>query len=508
MTKHVMYSILFLFLFFIPYGCAGQEKDKEEKKTLKNRLPVVAGQFYPAEKQALKSSLKKYFNQAESKTMENVMSIISPHAGYVFSGTVAASAFNQIDSKKEYENIFILASSHKVAFNGASIYNKGHYETPLGKVKVNLELANKLIDEHTCFTYYEHAHTAEHSLEVQLPFLQYKMEKDFTIVPIVIGTQSESKVKQIAKLLKPFFNEKNLFIISSDFSHYPKASDAENNDERTAEAIVSNNPGELMKRLKYNEMRSIKNLATSLCGWTSVLTLLHMSSDTPGIEAKKVQYMHSGEYSKDKSRVVGYWAIAFFKNNSKTSNNMGFELNKQDKKDLLHIARKTIEELINNNNRVKLKGKDYSETLNEKCGAFVTLHKSGQLRGCIGRFMPDEPLYEVVRQMAIAASTQDHRFDKVKPNELDDIDIEISVLTPLKKIDSIDEIEIGKHGIYIKSNGRSGTLLPQVATDNNWDKEQFLGYCSQYKAGLGWDGWKDAEVFTYKAIVFDEKGFE
>lgn len=497
---------MFLFLFFIPYSCSSQKKEQE--KPLKNRLPAVAGQFYPAEKQAIKSSLKKYFSQAEPKSIENTMAIISPHAGYVFSGTVAASAFNQINGSKEYENIFVLASSHKVAFDGASIYNKGHYETPLGEVKVNLELSNKLIDEHKCFSYYERAHTAEHSLEVQLPFLQYKMKKDFTIVPIVIGTQSESKVKQIAKALKPFFNEKNLFIISSDFSHYPKASDAENNDERTAEAIVSNNPGELMKRLKYNEMRSIKNLATSLCGWTSVLTLLHMSSDTPGIEAKKIQYMHSGEYSKDKSRVVGYWAIAFFKNNSKTSNNMGFELNKQDKKDLLHIARKTIEELINNNNKAKFKGKDYSKTLNEKCGAFVTLHKRGQLRGCIGRFMPDEPLYEVVRQMAIAASTQDHRFDKVKPHELDDIDIEISVLTPLKEIDSIDEIEIGTHGIYIKSNGRSGTLLPQVATDNNWDKEQFLGYCSQYKAGLGWDGWKDAEVFTYKAIIFDEKEFE
>lgn len=499
---------MFLFLFFVPYSCNSQTKDQEEEKTLKNRRPVVAGQFYPAEKQALKSSLKKYFNQAETETVENTMAIISPHAGYVFSGTVAASAFNQINANKEYENIFVLASSHKVTFNGASIYNKGHYETPLGEVKVNLNLANKLVEEHKCFTYYEKAHTAEHSLEVQLPFLQYQIKKDFTIVPIVIGTQSENKVKQIAKALKPFLNEKNLFIISSDFSHYPKASDAEKNDERTAEAIVSNNPAELMKRLRFNEMRGIKNLATSLCGWTSVLALMYMSSDMPGIKAKKIHYMHSGEYSNDKSRVVGYWAIAFFKNNSKTSNNMRFELNKQDKKDLLHIARKTIEELINNNDKAKFKGKDYSENLNKKCGAFVTLHKKGQLRGCIGRFMPDEPLYEVVRQMAIAASTQDHRFDKVNPHELDDIDIEISVLTPLEKIDSIDEIETGKHGIYIKSNGRSGTLLPQVATDNNWDKEQFLGYCSQYKAGLGWDGWKDAEVYTYEAVIFDEKEFE
>jgi len=106
--------------------------------------------------------------------------------------------------------------------------------------------------------------------------------------------------------------------------------------------------------------------------------------------------------------------------------------------------------------------------------------------------------------MAIAASTQDHRFLPVKEYELEDIHLEISVLTPMKRIDSIDEIELGRHGIYIKKEGRSGTFLPQVAAETGWNLEEFLGHCAQDKAGIGWEGWKDAEIFTYEALVFSE----
>ena len=160
------------------------------------------------------------------KQSENVLAIIAPHAGYVFSGEVAASSFNQIDPDKKYENIFILASSHRMSFEGASIYNKGNYVTPLGTVKVNLELANKLLKENPVFTDKADAHIYEHSLEVQLPFLQYKLKTEFQIIPIILGTQSASTSKKIADALKPYLNEKNLFVISSDFSHYPSYEDA------------------------------------------------------------------------------------------------------------------------------------------------------------------------------------------------------------------------------------------------------------------------------------------
>ena len=140
--------------------------------------------------------------------------------------------------------------------------------------------------------------------------------------------------------------------------------------------------------------------------------------------------------------------------------------------------------------------------INEKCGAFVSLHKHGRLRGCIGHFGEAVPLHEIVAAMARAAAFEDPRFMPVSKDELDDIDIEISVLTPMRRIQSLDEFELHRHGIYIKKGRRSGTFLPQVADEVNWTKEEFVGHCSQDKAGLGWDGWRDAELYVYEAIVF------
>lgn len=507
MTNRRVYSLMIFLLIFMSYSCDAQNKKlKTSPMKLNNRKPAVAGQFYPGNAQDLKASLKEHFQEAKSKQVENTVAIISPHAGYIYSGTVAASAFNQIDENKTFKNIFVITSSHRVAFEGASIYNLGNYETPLGEVKVNLDLANKLIDENECFTHYIAAHMNEHSLEVQLPFLQYKLKHDFQIIPIVVGTQSKSITKSIAGALKPYFNKENLFVISSDFSHYPSGMDAIETDSITAEAIVSKSPEKLIETLGKNEKKQIENLATSLCGWSSVLTLLHLVESNSGIEAQIIDYAHSGEVSNDNSRVVGYNAIAFYdKKSPQNTDNYAFDLNKKDKEELLQIARQTIENLIIHNKETNLNGDDYSDNLNEQCGAFVTLHKHGKLRGCIGRFTPNEPLYEVVRIMAIAASTQDYRFSKVTEEEVDQLEIEISVLTPLSKIDSVEEIEVGKHGIYIKKGSQAGTLLPQVATDNGWDREEFLGYCSQYKAGIGKDGWKTADVYVYEAIVFSEE---
>ena len=183
-----------------------------------------------------------------------------------------------------------------------------------------------------------------------------------------------------------------------------------------------------------------------------------------------------------------------------------FNLTLDDKKILLDLARKTIEQFIKLGKPTTIDSSNLSLDLKFKAGAFVTLHKNSRLRGCIGRFTANDTLYKTVQEMAISAATQDSRFDKVSVDELDELHIEISVLTPLKQINSIDEIEIGKHGIYIKKDFYSGTLLPQVATENNWNKDEFLGYCSKHKAGLEWDSWKndDVQIFTYEAIIFSE----
>lgn len=499
--------LIILFVLFFMTKCNSQvgEEEKTPQTKLVNRQPAVAGQFYPANPDKLKATLKDLFSNAVPKKSKNVLAIITPHAGYVYSGGVAATSFSQIDDKK-YENIFIIGSSHRTAFRGASIYSKGNYITPLGTVEVNISLAEKLIKEYDFFSFNSGAHVYEHSNEVQLPFLQSVIEKEYKIVPIVLGTQSNEMCKKIASALLPYFNSKNLFIISTDFSHFPNYQDAVNVDKLTADAIQSNSADNLIKTLNNNSSKNIPGLSTSLCGWTSVLTMLYMTENNPALSITQIQYKNSGDVSfGDKGRVVGYWSIVVSEKKKQNPGNEEFILTEKDKKDLLEIARKTIVEYIKNKKLAEIDAKDFSENLMKNCGAFVTLHKNGALRGCIGRFTADEPLYKVVQEMAISASTKDYRFSPVKVNEIAQLEIEISVLSPMKKINTIDEIELGKHGIYIKKGMSSGTFLPQVATETGWTKEEFLGHCARDKAGIGWDGWKDAEIYIYQANVFSEK---
>jgi len=509
--------ILIFILALITISCKTQTN-----KTMQmiNRTPYVAGQFYPGNKDALEKILESLFKEGKSllinKNEEKLRAIIVPHAGYIFSGVVAASAYNQINPDTEYERIFIIGSSHRTYFDGASIYNLGHYETPLGTVTVDLEIANDLINKYKEFTYRQDAEVGEHTIEVQLPFLQYKLKKDIKIVPIIIATQNPITCKLIAEHLKPYFNDKNLFVISTDFSHYPSYNDAIKVDKFTYEAILSNSSSKLLTTLKTNDDLGIDNLATSLCGWTSVLTLLYLTEKSKNLEYKLIEYRNSGDANiyGDKSRVVGYCAIAVIEkkiedtNKAITNQNQTeFKLNKDDKIKLLKIARNTLDEFVRHGTIYKIKESDISENLKTPCGAFVSLHKNHQLRGCIGNFSRDVPLYKVVQEMTIASCSRDYRFNPVEPEELKDIEIEISVLTPLKRINTINEIILGKHGIYIIKDGRSGTFLPQVATQTGWNLEEFLGHCARDKVGIGWDGWKNADIYTYEAIVFSERDF-
>jgi MEMO1 family protein len=187
------------------------------------------------------------------------------------------------------------------------------------------------------------------------------------------------------------------------------------------------------------------------------------------------------------------------------SGDKSFKLDKSDRIKLLQLARKTVEEIVEKGKTYEPDGSSYSPNLKEKCGAFVTLHENGQLRGCIGQFIADGPLYLIVRDMAISSAMRDPRFMPCAPGEVQKLLIEISVLSPLKKISSIKEFKLGRDGIYIRKGMRAGTFLPQVADETGWTTEEFLGHCSQDKAGLGWEGWKDAELFTYTADVFSEK---
>ena len=435
---------------------------------------------------------------------DHLAAIIVPHAGYYYSGNVAASAYMAIPEDKAYKRIFLLGPSHHEWLDGASVNTEAdYYATPLGNVKVDHETAMKLTDN-SVFSYQPKAHDREHCLEVQLPFLQRRFREVPPIVPIIISTNDFRKLKQMAEMLKPYFTDENLFIVSSDFSHYPSYEDACEVDALTGKAIETGDVATLIATIEKNASRGIRNLSTSACGELAIITLMLMMDSS--YEVKHLMYQNSGDIDHgDHNRVVGYHAFAILRGASQE-----FTLSDNEKRTLKEIALASIKDSLDgkpvSHHPTPITQHPTPDThhLSEKCGAFVSLHKHGRLRGCIGHFGEDVPLHETVARMARAAAFEDPRFMPVTRDELADIDIEISVLTPMRRIQSLDEFELHRHGIYIRKGYRSGTFLPQVADEVNWTKEEFVSHCAQDKAGIGWDGWKDkdAELYVYEAIVF------
>jgi MEMO1 family protein len=495
-------SISVALLIIVTMNTFSQEKQAD-------RQPVAAGRFYSANKEALTKDIEDLFLKCvKAPSGLSVRAIISPHAGYVFSGQIAASAFTAVPRDASYKNIFIIGSSHIMSFNGASVYYSGDYITPLGKIKVNTQIANKLKNENRCFNYPVTAHLQEHSIEVQIPFIQYWLRKETGIVPIIIGTDNTNTIKEIATALKPWFTEENLFVISSDFSHYPSYNEAVIADKLTADAIISGDSKNFMKTLKNNSSKGYKGLVTSMCGWTSGLALLYLAEDNPNLFFRKIGYCNSGDSPLgNKEEVVGYNALELVEENKKEKRQddlADVKFTVEESAKLVSLARNSIRSMLFEGKRQELDPGTLPPIFKSKMGAFVTLKIDGNLKGCLGRFPSTDPLYQVVDQMATASAFEDSRFTPLTKSEFGQVKIEISVLGPLKKIDNINEIVLGKHGIYIKKDFRSGTMLPQVATENRWTLEQFLGYTARDKAGLGWTGWKDAEIFIYEAVILEE----
>ncbi len=476
------------------------------------QAPVVrpatqAGRFYDGDPQRLIHEVDSFLSlHANDRQFQEVAAIVVPHAGYYFSGNVAAAAYMALPKDKSYKRIFLLGPSHHEWLDGASVNSEAdYYETPLGRVKVDRTTAQALIAADSAFSYRPEAHDREHCLEVQLPFLQRRFEEVPPIVPIIISTNDFRKLKRMAEVLKPYFTDENLFVVSSDFSHYPSYEDACKVDAKTGKALESGDVEQFIATIDANAKSGIRNLATSACGGFPIITLMLMLDQS--YEVKHLLYQNSGDIDDhDLSRVVGYHAFAILRGQEK-----GFSLSDEEKRTLKTIAYQSIKESLdgreNHGDRSHDSGFQPNHgpvpmILQQKCGAFVSLHKQGRLRGCIGHFGEDIPLYEIVAEMARAAAFEDPRFQPLRREELDEVDIEISVLTPMRRIQSLDEFELHRHGIYIRKGRRSGTFLPQVADEVNWTKEEFVGHCSQDKAGLGWDGWRDAELYVYEAIVF------
>lgn len=470
--------------------------------------PAVAGQFYPADAETLTAIVEGFLDSASTRADRPVQAVIVPHAGYVFSGAVAAEAYAGISPAAVYERIFIIGPGHREAFRGAAVDGSSEvYSMPLGDVSVDTRTCLELAAADSVFHNRRKPFEKEHCLEVQIPFLQVRLKRMPPIVPVIISSVDGNDLGRIVRVLKPYFTQENLFVISSDFSHYPSYDDACKVDRATGDAILSGSVEEFLNTLLDNARQRIPGLATSACGQLPIAALLMMMEGRDDLEIRHLDYRNSGDSQYgDKDGVVGYHAftVVYKEPVRQEDSESGFALTDQEKAILLETARRSIETAFEGKYWLP-SDTQLTQTLKVECGAFVTLHLHGRLRGCIGNIVGVRPLYKTVAEMARAAAFEDDRFRPLTREELEQVHIEISVLSPLRQIPSPDEIVLGRDGVLMVKDGRSGTFLPQVADETGWTREEFLGHCARDKAGIGWNGWKDADLYVYQAEVFDEQ---
>ena len=470
--------------------------------------PAVAGQFYPADAETLTTIVGGFLDSASTRADRPVQAVIVPHAGYVFSGAVAAEAYAGISPAAVYERIFIIGPGHREAFRGAAVDGSSEvYSMPLGDVSVDTRTCLELAAADSVFHNRRKPFEKEHCLEVQIPFLQVRLKRMPPIVPVIISSVDGNDLGRIVRVLKPYFTQENLFVISSDFSHYPSYDDACKVDRATGDAILSGSVEEFLNTLLDNARQRIPGLATSACGQLPIAALLMMMEGREDLEIRHLDYRNSGDSQYgDKDGVVGYHAftVVYKEPVRQEDSESGFALTDQEKAILLETARRSIETAFEGKYWLP-SDTQLTQTLKAECGAFVTLHLHGRLRGCIGNIVGVRPLYKTVAEMARAAAFEDDRFRPLTREELEQVHIEISVLSPLRQISSPDELVLGRDGVLMVKDGRSGTFLPQVADETGWTREEFLGHCARDKAGIGWNGWKDADLYVYQAEVFDDR---
>ena len=455
-------------------------------------------QWYPADPKELNAQLDSFFAAANPAKVEGeILGIISPHAGYVFSGPVAAYGFKAITGVK-VDTVIVMGPSHKYYFTGIAVYPDGEFATPIGNFKIDSEIAKKF-GTLPFVNFDKHYFSAEHSVEAQLPFLK-KVLPGVKIVPIVFGDTDYEGLSDVAqKLVEISQKHKILVIASSDLSHFLDYDMTNAIDGKTVQLIKGN---------EGKQLWDIRNDANGrACGINDITAFLRYVTLRGG-KMTILKYLNSGDTSGEKGRVVGYVSALASVTADAAKESEGqkmekFSLSDDDKKTLLRIARETLQSYLVDGKLSKFKTD--SKNLNENRGAFVTLTEHGQLRGCIGRMVADEPLYKVISEMAIAAAVDDPRFPAVRSNELKDIEIEISVLTPFTIVKNLDDIKVGTHGLMLRKGFNSGVFLPQVPGEQGWNKKTYLEELG-HKAGLSSDAYldKDSTIYSFEAIVFGE----
>ncbi|MBL7156919.1 MAG: AmmeMemoRadiSam system protein B [Candidatus Omnitrophica bacterium] len=488
----------------------------------------LAGRWYSASKRSLTAELQSYLTKATPPSIDGeIVAIISPHAGFVYSGPVAAYGFKAI-SKQTIKTVVVVGFSHTRNYDGIAVLDVDGIETPLGVVEIDKKITEQLIAAHPKIYDKPLAFLGENSIEMEIPFLQAVLN-DFKIVLVAIGDQNLENCKILGKALYDTLKDKESFLLvaSTDMSHYLPYKKANSMDRKTISVIEEFDADKL-----YTE--SSLSGHQLMCGYGAVYATMIATKKLGADKIEILKYANSGDTTWDKRRVVGYLSAAIIKSNISASGGKNLRqrrirlgrkksklgpkrqmpksekgdndmLNEVQRKKMLKLARDSIMHYLKNRKRLPVEETD--PVLLAEMGGFVTLHKHGQLRGCIGNIVGRGPFYLTVRDMAVEAATGDPRFPQVTLNEMDDIDIEISALSPLKKIDNPDVIEMGKHGVIVRRGFTSGVYLPQVATEAGWNREQFMNSLCGDKAGMSPDAWKKGEcdIYIFTAEVFGEK---
>lgn len=465
------------------------------------RHSAISGTWYPGSVNELRNQVEYFLNNVRlPKLPQRISGLIVPHAGYRYSGQTAAYAFKAIKGH-HYKRVVILAPSHHAYFYGASTFNVDYYETPLGLVPVDKEVVKALLNE-PLFKEQTMAHLREHAIEIELPFLQIAL-KNFKLVPILIGHIDEKGLGNIVNSIKGVLGKdilSTLFIASSDFTHFGpmygympfKKDIPENIRKLDMGAIDFILKGDVRGLLKY-----AKEIKATICGLYPIAIVLSILPK----EAKGhlLHYTTSGRILGDYTNSVSYVAIVLDKPHT--------ELGAEEKEALLKLARYSINYYFDYGHlpapgEIPIK---ITPALKIKKGAFVTLKKYGNLRGCIGFIKSYFPLYETVMRAAIQAAFADPRFLPLRKKEIKEINIEISVLNPPIPVNDIHEIKIGRDGLIIKKGEHQGLLLPQVATEFRLDRIKFLELTCR-KAGLLPSAWKEGTlIFRFSANVFSDQ---
>ncbi|MEW6709778.1 MAG: AmmeMemoRadiSam system protein B [Candidatus Riflebacteria bacterium] len=461
------------------------------------RQPAVAGTFYPDSPEKINDLIKQFIESSKSTATlasgSDLTALIVPHAGWIYSGQTAVSGFKAI-SELKFDYCIFLGVDHRSSLSENGLWADTGFKTPLGTVAVDRSLTGYF--EAEGLRHSPSQHVNEHSIEVLLPFFQHFFPRSSAaFISCGGGIEQANALAAILKKIVGRLSGHVLLVVSTDWSHYHHAERAKELDSKGIESVIRLDAAALLEKCRKGE--------SELCGFNGVYAATKLLAGASGT-AQLLAQTDSSFASGDRDRVVGYAAILLqgtkknLEKNTTRENTMGFQ------KEALDAVRKTLESHLSGQKSGPLKFSD--PRFKEKSGVFVTLKKHGELRGCIGFIIGYEPLETAIPQMAISAATHDPRFNPVTADELKDIRIEISVLTPMQDVKDISEIKIGRDGLLLQMGGRSGLLLPQVPVEWNWDVEEFLeNLC--HKAGLpaGSHLNPQAHLQRFSADVFGEE---